>query len=166
MLQTNNVQTLGSLEKLDFFDFRSVSLPTAIEPIEAWKIIMSRPQPILKIAFRIRDAISSLFGVKRIHGFSGRYADRVKEGDKLDFFIVEAINPNVLVLTERDSHLDVMTCISTVGKTLTVTSSVIYHNWFGRIYMIPVGPAHKIIVNRMLKNLQRDLLKQEQFSSK
>jgi len=40
---------------------------------------------------------------------------------------------------------------------LTITSSVITHNTFGRLYMLSVGPAHKLIVNRLMTRLQRKL---------
>lgn len=53
----------------------------------------------------------------------------------------------------RDKHLGVMTCVFVVGLGLAVISFVITHNTFGRLYMLPVFPAHKIIVRRMLKGL-------------
>ena len=64
-------------------------------------------------AFRIRDAVSSAFGVKRIGGFSGKPIEFVSVGQHLDFFLVEHADDECLVLTQRDRHLDVMTCIST-----------------------------------------------------
>lgn len=116
---------------------------------------MRDPQPLLKIAFRIRDTISSAFGVKRIGGFSGEAAASVSVGEHLDFFLVEYVDDACLVLTERDRHLDVMTCISVQARTLSVTSSVCVHNLFGRAYMIPVGIAHRWIVRHMFRRLHR-----------
>lgn len=116
---------------------------------------MSDPQPLPKFAFKLRDTISSFFGVKRIGGFSGKPVSTISIGEYLDFFLVEYIDDECLVLTERDRHLDVMTCISTEGQTLSVTSSVCVHNLFGRAYMIPVGIAHRWIVRSMFKRLRR-----------
>lgn len=79
------------------------------------------------------------------------------EGDYLDFFLVEHSAPDMLVLTERDRHLDVMICLSIVDRVLTITSSVVTHNLFGRIYMLPVGPVHKLIINSDMKRLRRKL---------
>ncbi|EPJ88761.1 hypothetical protein CFT9_05161 [Pseudomonas sp. CFT9] len=81
----------------------------------------------------------------------------VQAGERLDFFLVEDCAPDRLVLTERDRHLDVMICLSIADRVLTITSSVITHNTFGRLYMLPVGPAHKLIVNRYMARLQRKL---------
>lgn len=157
MLLHANVHVLRPPDELDYYDSRSVMLARTVSPLEAWNIIMARPKPVLRAAFRIRDAISAIFGVRRIGGFSGRPTSEVKTGDHLDFFLVEHVGLDALVLTVRDSHLDVMTCISATGREVTVTSSVVTHNTFGRLYMVPVGPAHRLIVNGMLRRLRRHL---------
>lgn len=153
-LAKTNIRVLTPVTGLDYFDSQSADLTRSLTPLDAWNIMMTHPQPILKIAFQIRDAISSLFGVKKIGGFSGVKTEHVEVGDFLDFFLVEYSDETALVLTERDRHLDVMTCISTDKYSVTVTSSVKVHNLFGRLYMIPVGIAHKWIVRRTLKRLQ------------
>ena len=152
-----SIQTLRPLPELDYHDSRSVLLPVQITALQAWNLMTAEQGPLMRLAFRTRDAISSLFGVKRIGGFSGTRREVVQAGDYLDFFLVEHSAPEVLVLTERDRHLDVMTCVSLADRVLTITSSVVAHNTFGRLYMLPVGPAHKLIVNSYLKRLQRKL---------
>ncbi len=111
----------------------------------------------MRLAFKIRDTISALFGVRRIGGFSGKRRDHVREGDYLDFFLVERIEANMLVLTARDNHLDVMTCITTGAGSVSITASVITKNFFGRLYMLPVGPAHRLIVWNLLKRLKHSV---------
>lgn len=117
---------------------------------------MADPLPGLALAFRLRDAISARFGVKRIGGFSGAPVPVPKVGDHLDFFLVEAAEPGRLTLTARDRHLEVMICV-TGGTRLTITASVVTHNLFGRAYMLVVGPAHRLIVWIMLRRLVRGL---------
>lgn len=143
--------------RLDFFDSQSIPLQRPLAALEAWNLQMARPLPGMALAFRIRDAISVRFGVQRIGGFSGRRRAQVAPGDRLDFFRVERAEPEVLTLTARDRHLDVMTCLTTTGGRLAITSSVVTHNGFGRAYMLPVGPAHRLIVRAMLRRLARDL---------
>jgi hypothetical protein len=142
---------------LNFLDSQSVILPKPLSAIAAWNLIMSQPLPGVALAFRIRDAISAPFGVKRIGGFSGRRATQPQPGERLDFFLVEEAALNLLVLTERDRHLDVMTCVNSDGALLSITSSVITHNWFGRAYMLPVAPAHRLLVRWMLARAVRGL---------
>ena len=143
---------------LDYHDARGIDLPHPMSALGAWNLAMREPLPGLKLAFMIRDAISSLFGVKPIGGFSGRNAVAPKVGDRLDFFRIERIEPEFLTLSSRDRHLDVLTCITTHDQRLVITSSVKTHNWFGKAYMLPVGPAHKLIVNVMLRRLARALV--------
>lgn len=152
-----SVHTLRPLPELDYHDSRSVLLPVQITALQAWNLMTAGQGTLMRLAFRTRDGISSLFGVKRIGGFSGTRREAVQAGDYLDFFLVEHSAPEVLVLTERDRHLDVMTCVSMADRVLTITSSVVTHNTFGRLYMLPVGPAHKLIVNSYLKRLKRKL---------
>ena len=152
-----HVQLVAPIARLDFLDSQSITLPAPMTPLQAWRAIMAQPLPGLGLAFRIRDAISARFGVKRIGGFGEVAAANVQPGDRLDFFLVEHAAPDLLVLTERDRHLDVMTCIATRGAELAVISSVITHNRFGRAYMLVVGPAHRLIVRTMLRRLQRQM---------
>lgn len=155
-LPDTNIQVLAPPAELDFFDRQSVQLSNPITPLAAWNAITGRPSRLLKVAFRIRDGISALFGVQKIGGFSSAVCDGVAVGEKLDFFLVEHVAHDVLTLSERDTHLDVLTCISTQENTLTITSSVITHNTFGRVYMLPVAPAHKWIVRSNLRRIQKE----------
>ncbi len=156
-MNSSPIRTLRPPDELDYYDTRSVSLPVAITALEAWNLMTAEPSLPLRLAFRVRDAISALFGVQRIGGISGAPRTSVTVGDRLDFFLVEACAPDRLVLTARDRHLDVMICLSVADRVLTVTASVVTHNRFGRVYMLPVGPAHKLIVNGDLKRLKRAL---------
>lgn len=148
---------VATREELDFYDARGIALPQPMTALEAWNLAMRHPLPGLALAFRIRDAISARFGVRRIGGFSGRLDQPPQRGDRLDFFLVERIEPEILTLSERDRHLDVVTCITTHGQRLTITSSVKVHNGFGRLYMIPVAPAHRLIVSAMMRRMRRDI---------
>ncbi|PSL92197.1 DUF2867 domain-containing protein [Pseudomonas sp. R9.37] len=157
MASTDIVHTLRLPGDLDYYDRRSILLPVDVTALEAWNIMTAEPGPFLRMAFGIRDAICALFGVKRIGGFSGTRRERVQVGERLDFFLVEHSAPDVLVLTERDRHLDVMICLSISDRVFTITSSAVIHNAFGRFYRVPVGQVHKLIVNRDLKRLKRSL---------
>jgi hypothetical protein len=152
--QDSTAHILAPESELDYFDSQKVQLQINVLPLDAWNRIMSRPMPLLNFAFLVRDKVLSLFGVKRIRGFSGKRQNSVSEGDYLDFFLVEHVSDQVLTLTERDRHLDVMTCVTSHNGVVAITSSVLIHNFYGRMYMIPVGIAHKFIVRKMLRNLK------------
>ncbi|MGJ8543937.1 MAG: DUF2867 domain-containing protein [Sulfitobacter sp.] len=156
-LPGSNIRLLAPQNALSYYDSQSMALPAPLTPLEIWNLTQARPQPLMRAAFKIRDAISGLFGVRKIGGFSGKPHLGVKPGDYMDFFLVEHIDDTCLAMTERDRHLDVMTCLSVQNKTLTITSSVQVHNTFGRAYMLPVGIAHRYIVRSMLSRLKNQL---------
>ena len=151
------IDTLAANDSLQFFDSQSLLLAKPLTAYQAWCGVMAAPLPLLRTAFAIRDAISARFGVRRIGGFGRPPVDPPKAGDHLDFFLVERSEPDILTLIARDRHLDVMTCITTRDQTLKITSSVITHNRFGRAYMLPVAPAHRLIVWLMLRRLAKSL---------
>jgi hypothetical protein len=146
--------------RLSFLEEQRLALPRPMTALEVWNRMMARPLPMMATAMRIRDAISARFGVERIGGFSGRPASDVATGDRLDFFLVERSEPERLTLTARDWHLEVITCVTTGGARLAITTSVRVKNRFGRTYLLPVGPAHRLIVWWMLRRLKRDLADQ------
>jgi Protein of unknown function (DUF2867) len=143
---------------LDFLHLGQATVPGQHTAAQVWSLAMARPLPGLKLAFRLRDAISARFGVARIGGFSGA-KQPVTLGQKLDFFLVEALSDRAMVLTARDRHLDVMISVTAHpdgnATQVGITASVITHNVFGRAYMLPVGPAHRLIVGAMLGRMQR-----------
>ena len=156
MTTPSPAHTLSALPDLDYYHSRSVLLPVEITTLDAWNFMRAKPGRCMRLAFRTRDAISSLFGVERIGGFFGARRETVQAGEKLDFFLVEHSAPDLLVLSVRDRHLDVMICLSITDRVFTITSSVVTHSVFGRLYMLPVGLVHKLLVNRDLERLKRE----------
>ncbi|WP_428697468.1 DUF2867 domain-containing protein [Stappia sp.] len=141
--------------ELAFLHARSVTLDRPVTALEGWNLIRSGPSPLLAAAMRVRDAISGSFGVAPISGFSGARRTSVAPGERLDFFLVEHASDTDLVLSVRDRHLDVMTWLSAQERTYRVTSSVKVHNLFGRLYMVPVALAHRMIVAADLRRLEK-----------
>jgi len=115
----------------------------------------------LRTAFGIRDRCCTLFGLQSIGGFSGTApASAIAPGNKLDFFDVQKVSDEELVLSSSDKHLVVIVALNLApakdGKrTLSVTTTVKTHNLLGKLYMLPVKPAHGIIVRKMLDRLKR-----------
>lgn len=150
---------LAPAECCDFRDTARITLPGDWNALDLWNAIMARLPPGLGLAFRLRDAVSARFGVRPIGGFSGARHETIAPGARLDFFLVEESLPERLLLSARDRHLDVLTCVTACqvpgGTEAAITSSVVTHNAFGRLYMLPVGPAHRLLVRWMLDRLSR-----------
>ena len=108
----------------------------------------------------LRNKIVLLFGLKT----GDKDIDRQKlirefkgnPKEKLGLFKVYAKTENELILGEDDKHLDFRVSLltdnlSSDDKKLTISTTVKFNNWFGKLYFLPVKPFHKLIVNRMLK---------------
>jgi len=152
-------QLIAAPADLDFLHSDSVPLAAPLTALQAYCAMTSHTPTWLAGAFRLRDFISRRFNVANIHGFTPRSPEHVpKVGERLDFFTVEGISDQQLVLTSRDTHLAVMVCMDSTagsgsGQRFNVTTSVQCFNAFGRLYMLPVGLAHGPIVRRMLANI-------------
>jgi len=115
----------------------------------------------LRAAFGIRDMCCAPFRLQAIGGFSGKAPPQgVVAGGKLDFFDVQKVSDEALVLSSSDKHLVVVVALHLAPaiddkRKLSVTTSVKVHNWLGKIYMLPVKPAHGIIVRNMLNRIKR-----------
>ena len=142
-------------EALDFLHVGEAQLARPLTALEVWSRTTAEDLPLVPLAFCIRDRVSGLFGVAPIGGLKALPPEGVRVGDKLAFFTVDAVRDDLLALAVRDRHLDVMACITTEGRKVQVTASVQVKNLFGRIYMLPVGPAHRLIVWAMLRRLKR-----------
>ncbi|MGE8062895.1 DUF2867 domain-containing protein [Pseudomonas sp. NPDC089547] len=154
-----SAQLVAAPADLDFLHRDGISVSAPMTALQAYCAMTSDVPGWLATAFRLRDFVSRRFNVTAIHGFSSRSPERVPAvGEHLDFFRVEAISDQQLVLTSRDTHLAVMVSMdlgeqSDGRQRLSVTTSVKCFNRFGRLYMLPVGKAHGPIVRRMLRNI-------------
>jgi hypothetical protein len=111
--------------------------------------------------FTLRNKIVSLFGLKTPNNkMDTERPDNFKfeVGERVGLFKVFSRTTNELVMGEDDKHLNFRVSLllkefenDKSTKTITVTTLVIYNNWFGRFYFFPVKPFHKLIVRSGLK---------------
>lgn len=157
-LAPNQARLIAAPDRVDFLHCDAVELGAPLSALQAYCAMTSDIPAWLSSAFHIRDLVSRWFNVADIKGFTPRSPAQVPVvGERLDFFTVEAISESQLVLVSRDTHLAVMVCMDLVPvregvSRLSVTTSVRRYNMFGRLYMVPVGPAHGPVVKRMLRN--------------
>lgn len=127
----------------------------------------SGPKWIDKL-FAFRNKLVGFFGLKT----SGEITDRQKmiddfkceKGEQLGLFKVFDKSTNEIILGEDDKHLNFRVSLfidkqneSKTDKILTISTTVKFNNWFGRLYFLPVRPFHKLIVPKMLKGIIKDI---------
>jgi len=112
----------------------------------------------------LRNKIVSLFGLKNEIGDTKQLDSfKFEPGEQAGLFRVITRTNDEIILGEDDKHLNFRVSLFLEGsgnneanKIVTVTTIVIYNNWFGRLYFFVVKPFHKLIVSKMLKkNLQK-----------
>jgi hypothetical protein len=72
-------------------------------------------------------------------------------GQRLGIFTLQSMDDDAIVLEDNDRHLRVQLALQWQGDVLEVATVVHTHNAFGRVYMLPVAPVHRLIVPHLLK---------------
>lgn len=161
--------SLLSQTKYDYFDsylseFSDPDKKTDI--LSVAKAFMSSSPQWLEKLFSLRNKIVGVFGLKTappvqnrttvIQNFNGQ------PGEKLGFFKVYQCIDNEIILGEDDTHLDFRVSLQlepqqSHHQKLQITTTVIYHNFWGKLYFFPVKPFHRLIVPVMLKGIIKEI---------
>lgn len=72
-------------------------------------------------------------------------------GQRLGIFTLQSLDDDAIVLEDDDRHLRVQLALQWQGDVLEVVTVVHTHNAFGRLYMLPVAPVHRLIVPHLLQ---------------
>ncbi len=109
----------------------------------------------------LRNLIVSTFGLKNLGGLAqidpDKRATDYQAGDRVGIFTLISNSANEVLLGDSDKHLNVVVSVhkqtdSINESTIVTVSTVVHvHNWLGRLYMIPVTPAHKVIARSMVR---------------
>jgi Protein of unknown function (DUF2867) len=110
---------------------------------------------------RIRNHVVGWFGLKNLGNIAqidpNKKASDYQAGDRVGIFTLISNSANEVLLSDSDQHLNVVVSVhkqadsAHQSATVTVTTVVHVHNWLGRLYMIPVTPAHKVIARSMVR---------------
>lgn len=142
-----------------------------ISPTEVGKTFFSSSPKWIDSLFEIRNKIVGLVGLKTSGNISNRQQMlanfKCEESEQMGLFKVFNKTENEVILGEDDKHLNFRVSLfidnqtNENNKKLTISTTVEFNNWFGKLYFLPVRPFHKIIVPRMLKGIISELDKKE-----
>ena len=109
----------------------------------------------------IRNCVVSLIGLKNLGGISQIESEKSESeygpGGRVGIFTILSRSANEVLLGDKDKHLNVIVSVhkhmdGECGATVvTVTTVVHVKNWLGRLYMLPVAPAHRVIARCMVR---------------
>ncbi|EKT4097835.1 TPA: DUF2867 domain-containing protein [Stenotrophomonas maltophilia] len=93
-----------------------------------------------------------LLGMKHLGSLRAVHdTDDPAAGQRLGIFTLQSLDDDAIVLEDDDRHLRVQLALQWQGDVLEVVTVVHTHNAFGRLYMLPVAPVHRLIVPHLLQ---------------
>lgn len=167
-LPQHSILTGIEYDYADSFKSEVIDSDNKLTPTVAAKALFSSSPQWIGHLLNIRNRLVSVFGLKTggKHFDLGTLMDNFKgeEGDHLALFKVYNTTDNELIMGENDRHLDfrvslLLDRIDDLRQNLTISTTVVYNNWFGRIYFFFIKPFHKLIVPTMLKGIVREVEK-------
>ncbi len=107
---------------------------------------------------KLRDLLVAMVGLKTTKDGETKANCQFEPNERAGLFSVFSKTEHELILGEDDKHLNFRVSLyletmpnDTCTKQITVTTIVIYNNWFGRFYFFFVKPFHQLIVQTSLK---------------
>ena len=147
--------------KGDFLDCYSVKLGRSDLSIDqvAQHIFIGLPVWIDTLLF-LRDSSVSLLGLKKTTDLprDTTMREQVKAGEAINFFPVQSIANDEIILGEDDRHLDFKIAVyrdRDVPNEISLATLVHTHNRLGRTYLRLIYSFHVMIVNSRLSALAR-----------
>ncbi|MTV17376.1 MULTISPECIES: DUF2867 domain-containing protein [Bradyrhizobium] len=147
---TPNVDSAALLAGAQFVDaFRIATARPDLDARHAAEAMVARQPRWIEWLLALRNFIVAPLGLKT----SGA-ADGVAR-DMIGIFPVVSETPERLVAGFNDKHLDfrLVVDVASAGavRSITATTLVLTHNWFGRAYLTVILPFHRLIVPAMLR---------------
>ncbi|WET50525.1 DUF2867 domain-containing protein [Chryseobacterium indologenes] len=120
-----------------------------------------------KKMFALRNNVAGWLGLKtgaEVDPANGPENFTCEVGERVGIFKVFNKTSNEIILGEDDKHLDFRVSLlfdknqgGQDENSLTISTTVKFHNWLGVLYFLPVRPFHQLIVPAMLKNIINQL---------
>lgn len=123
----------------------------ALDARHAAERMMAHQPPWAEVLVRLRNILVGPFGLKTSgNGSKAPYG-------MIGIFPVLSQTPDRLIAGFDDSHLDfrVVVDVATSGtaRSVTLTTLVLTHNWFGRTYLAIILPFHRLIAPALLRQV-------------
>jgi Protein of unknown function (DUF2867) len=127
--------------------------------MQIYLAVAGKTPPWVDFLMATRNRVVSWVGLKNVGEFAsslGNVPPSPQPGQRIGIFSFVRATPSELVVQDDDKHLLVQLSIlkSPVDgqhDRITISTVVHIHNWLGRLYMLPVGPAHKLIAPAVVR---------------
>ncbi len=158
------LQAAKEFKHIDSYRVAFTDRNKEIDIVQIGRLFFSAAPGWVSTLFAWRNRIVKLLGLKipdtiknrkeLIETFTGT------PGEQIGLFRVLEKSAQELILGEDDKHLDFRVSllvedlhVGTAERQLTISTSIHFNNWLGKLYFIPVQPFHRLIVRSMLKQI-------------
>ena len=104
---------------------------------------------------KLRNCLVKPFGLQTGEGMQPVLA--IRKGEKAGFFDMIEVNDEEILLYATDKHLSACLSIMLISDTykynVMLSTTVCYHNLFGRIYFFFIKPFHIVIIKSMITSV-------------
>ena len=147
----------AQLPGADFVHACRATVPRgARSALQAYKDMASTVPAWFDGLMAVRNGGMRLLGMKDLGSLRAvQDATEPVPGQRLGIFTVQRCTREAIVLEDDDRHLHVQLALQWRGDALEIATVVHTHNAFGRLYMLPVAPAHRVIVPHLLRRQVR-----------
>jgi hypothetical protein len=142
----------------------------SLDPLSQFLRVAKSTPAWIDAAMSLRNRVVAMFGLKSLGGLAdvhpSKTAAEYQPGDRVGIFTLISQSGTEVLLGDSDKHLDVVVSVhrqssaqsaqsaqstQTTQAIVTVTTVVKVHNGLGRLYMVPVRPAHRVITQAMVR---------------
>lgn len=146
-------------KRADYEDTFTMRVPEgSFRDVDAFARACVRLPNWVRALMRLRNALVAPFGLKTGDALPGRpkIPEQFTPGEHAGIFRVLARNREELLLGEDDRHLDFRFSLrlrEVAGfQDVFATTTVKFHNLWGRLYFLFVGPVHRRVIPSMLRH--------------
>ena len=152
-----------ALPRIDYQDTFAMETDHPI-PVEKLPILFFKSFPKwFMLLMGIREVFGKFVGLKTAHGMDVKkqlQEFKGEVGESIALFHVLGRSNKELMMGENDSHLDFRLSFFSRPKgsktEIIMTTTVLFNNWKGRAYFVPVKPFHRAIMPILLKRMYRN----------
>ncbi|MCG8577970.1 MAG: DUF2867 domain-containing protein [Flavobacteriales bacterium] len=157
------------IDYLDVFQMETTSFDKPIAPKDCMiAFFKSFPSFFTKMLL-FRESVARFIGLKTAPKTSEEEREKkINEfqgdvGDSIAIFEVLDRNETELLTGQKDKHLDFLFSFISYQKEnnhiIELATTVVIHNFLGRVYFFFVRPVHRIYMKRIMKRMVKELLK-------
>lgn len=141
----------------DYIDSMMIEKDTEASIDKITTELFRSPKWIVRL-MQLRNSIVKCFGLKT-EATTINESSYYPIGSKAMVFKVTDRNDNEIICSEDDKHLLFLTSILHQQDTneIYVTTTVKYHNKWGKIYFFFIKPFHQIVVKTLIKKLSKSI---------